>query len=158
MNCTLVRKKSAAYISGALSPEERRHIEGHLAGCPLCARETDKLRGVWGMLGELPADRQAPDLTAEVLSRIARHEEERFGAHIRAWFDSFRPAFAAATAAAVFIGFVCGFSAVKFFIPGGTAGQAADEDTYAGVFSEAPPSSVSDAYISLLSESGDNNS
>ena len=36
----------AAYVLGALSPDERSEFEAHLAGCPACAEEYESLKAL----------------------------------------------------------------------------------------------------------------
>jgi Putative zinc-finger len=47
----------AAYVLGALSPDERREFEEHLASCPHCQAAVAELAGVPGLLAQVsPAD------------------------------------------------------------------------------------------------------
>lgn len=43
----------AAYVLGALSPQERRDFERHLAGCPACREAVTELAGMPAALSEL---------------------------------------------------------------------------------------------------------
>ncbi|WEO76135.1 zf-HC2 domain-containing protein [Cryobacterium sp. SO2] len=49
------REWDAAYVLGALSTEDRRTFERHLAGCPACAAAVAELAGMPGILAALPA-------------------------------------------------------------------------------------------------------
>lgn len=49
----------AAYVLGALAPEEAREFTGHLAGCPSCAAAVAELRELPGLLAQVPADQRA---------------------------------------------------------------------------------------------------
>ncbi|MEV5542896.1 zf-HC2 domain-containing protein [Saccharopolyspora shandongensis] len=71
----------AAYILGALSPEDRAAFEAHLATCDSCADSVRLLAGLPGLLAqvdehhadvELPPPDQLPKLLAEV-RRTRRH-------------------------------------------------------------------------------------
>ncbi|SOD70690.1 putative zinc finger protein [Jatrophihabitans sp. GAS493] len=46
----------AAYVLGALSPQERRDFETHLRGCARCSAAVTELAGMPSLLGRLPAD------------------------------------------------------------------------------------------------------
>ncbi len=50
------RDWDAAYVLGALSTEDRRAFERHLATCPECSGEIAALAGLPGILGKLPVD------------------------------------------------------------------------------------------------------
>ncbi|HZK59697.1 MAG TPA: zf-HC2 domain-containing protein [Cryobacterium sp.] len=46
----------AAYVVGALSPEERREFERHLGGCASCSRAVAGLAGLPGLLAAVPVE------------------------------------------------------------------------------------------------------
>ncbi|QGQ20716.1 hypothetical protein GC089_17895 [Cellulomonas sp. JZ18] len=50
------REWDAAYVLGALGPEERRAYEQHLAGCPACREAVAELAGVPALLGQVPPE------------------------------------------------------------------------------------------------------
>ncbi|MEP6696574.1 MAG: zf-HC2 domain-containing protein [Pseudonocardiales bacterium] len=93
-------ESDGAYLLGALSPEDRRAYEDHLAGCPACSAALAEVAGLPGLLGRVPADAvdvQEP-LPADVLPHLlAAVQVERTRSRRR-----FRVALGAlATAAAV---------------------------------------------------------
>ena len=47
---------AAPYVLGALSPDERRDFEAHLAECPACEEQVAEFAGLPGLLSRLPAD------------------------------------------------------------------------------------------------------
>ncbi len=49
------RQDLSAYIDGNLSPREAARVEKHLAACTTCRAELDQLRGMVGMLRDMPA-------------------------------------------------------------------------------------------------------
>lgn len=51
----------AAYVLGALSPEERRRYEEHLATCPRCRAEVRALTGLPGLLSRVPLEEVAAE-------------------------------------------------------------------------------------------------
>ncbi|HEV7848439.1 MAG TPA: zf-HC2 domain-containing protein [Mycetocola sp.] len=54
------REWDAAYVLGALSPDERRAFERHLSNCPQCAAAVGEIAGMPGILSMLsPADANA---------------------------------------------------------------------------------------------------
>jgi anti-sigma-K factor RskA len=80
----------AAYVLGALSPEERRDFEEHLAGCSDCQAAVSELAGIPGLLAQvspedaaLVAAQTSQEVEAEALpktllpSRIADQRKRR---------------------------------------------------------------------------------
>lgn len=64
----------AAYVLGALTPEERRDYERHLGTCAACSRAVAELAGMPGLLAAVPIDQalllEHPDPVTGDLSRI----------------------------------------------------------------------------------------
>ena len=62
---------AAAYVLGALEPEERRAFEAHVAGCATCAEDVRSLQQVAdGLAHSVPQHTPRPDLRARVLDSI----------------------------------------------------------------------------------------
>ena len=62
---------AAAYVLGALEPEERRAFEVHVAGCAACADEVRSLQQVAdGLAQSVPQRTPRPELRARVLDSI----------------------------------------------------------------------------------------
>jgi hypothetical protein len=57
MTCAENRVLHSALLDGELGGDERALVEGHLAGCPECAQELERLARMLGMLQALPAAR-----------------------------------------------------------------------------------------------------
>ncbi len=57
MTCAESRELHSAFLDGELGGDERALVEGHLAGCPECAQELERLARMLGMLHALPAAR-----------------------------------------------------------------------------------------------------
>jgi len=55
MTCPFSRQ-DGAYLLGALSPQERRTYEEHLANCPICSAALSEVAGLPGLLVRLPAE------------------------------------------------------------------------------------------------------
>jgi hypothetical protein len=69
----------AAYVLGALSPEDRQRFEAHLRTCDRCAASVRELAGLPGLLARVDAPAVAPELAApppdllpKVLRRVRR--------------------------------------------------------------------------------------
>ena len=84
-----IHEWDGAYVLGALSPEDRRLFEAHLAECSACSRSVRQLAGLPGLLGRLDRDEavalrdlpdddalrhevHAPDRAAGVAKRVRR--------------------------------------------------------------------------------------
>jgi len=132
----------AAYVLGALSPDERGEYEAHLATCDRCRASVSELAGIPGMLAQVPAGEvlamdappdgsepaQAPTSLMPVIARRRR------------WLAP-----VAAAAAALLIGGIGGYaasSATRGGSPGApvTVTAAAPRDRLA--FSAVVPSSM----------------
>jgi anti-sigma factor RsiW len=61
-----------ALLDGALEPARRDEVEAHLAGCPGCRAERDRLAGVLARLGTLPPPPEpSPYFNARLAARLA---------------------------------------------------------------------------------------
>lgn len=106
MSCPL-SLQDGAYLLGALSPEERRAYEEHLAGCASCSAALAEVAGLPGLLGRLPADalEGTEPPPADVLpALLARVQLERHRARRRIRLAVAALATAAAVVAAALIG------------------------------------------------------
>jgi putative zinc finger protein len=75
----------AAYVLGALSPEDRQRFEEHLRSCDRCAASVRELAGLPGLLARVDTPATAPDagppppdLLPAVLRRVRRGRRIRF--------------------------------------------------------------------------------
>ena len=85
MKCWVAKRKMAAYLDGAVSPEERREIGRHLDGCGSCAEDSARLESVRMALRSLPR-RMVPDSLTMRLRVLASHERaRRFGSAMGCW-------------------------------------------------------------------------
>ena len=53
MDCEQVRDEFIERLTGTLDPARAKAIDEHLAGCPACRAETERLREMWTELGTL---------------------------------------------------------------------------------------------------------
>jgi hypothetical protein len=79
-------ENDAAYVMGALTPEDRAAFEAHLVDCPRCTQSVAELSGMTGLLDKVPlarvlqpaADREAPpDLLLPRLISAVRAQRRR---------------------------------------------------------------------------------
>lgn len=99
--------EDAAYVLGALSPEERVAFERHLPTCPDCAQSVRELAGLPGLLARVPVEildpdqvpPPVPDTLLPALVRRVRRTQRR-----RTWMTAGLVGVAAAATAAA-IGF-----------------------------------------------------
>jgi anti-sigma factor RsiW len=77
-SCTKIRKQLIAYLTRQLEEDHAREIEGHLAVCPDCSRESEGLQAAWNLLGAPRPDQNFRDISRSVLAAIA-HDERRTG-------------------------------------------------------------------------------
>ena len=70
MNCAESRELHSALLDGELTPEERTQVEAHLAGCPECSGELERLARMLGVLHALPRDRAPMAFVDRVLASV----------------------------------------------------------------------------------------
>jgi hypothetical protein len=108
--CERFRTLLPEYWSGAISVNQNKEVEQHLAGCDECRTESEYLKRIWTSLDLIPAEAPGPALRArfyESLDAYRRGAEESgavpakqpFHAAFTAWWK--RPAFQFAAAAAM---------------------------------------------------------
>jgi anti-sigma-K factor RskA len=107
---------AAAYVLGALEPDEAEAFRRHMAGCVVCRDEVAAFQQVVDALPMAPAQHTAPKgLRRRVLGQV-RAEQEQADAHapsrgptrVRAARRLSRPVLAAATGLAVVVALVVG--------------------------------------------------
>lgn len=57
-----------AWVDGELAPPDAARVASHVAGCAVCARETDLLRRTGDLVARLPRDAAPPGFAASVLA------------------------------------------------------------------------------------------
>lgn len=73
------------YLDRRLDADAAARVEAHLASCPDCRREADRLRQTWKLLGYLPGRNVSPQLPARVLeaARLQLEVERRWTHKLR---------------------------------------------------------------------------
>jgi hypothetical protein len=84
-----VTERLSAYMDEELAAEERAAVEGHLRGCPACARHLEELKAVEAAARALPLD--VPDgyfaaFPGRVRQRLAPARRRRY--HVPAWIGA----------------------------------------------------------------------
>lgn len=136
MSCRFAHD-DAAYVLGALSPNDRLEFEMHLAGCDDCRRAVRELAGLPGLLGRVdaslletpPVDQPVPDTLLPALSReVGRARRRRTLA---------AAGLAAAVAAAVGVGITLGVNQIGNDDDGGTPPASVSSTGPTGVVTRA---------------------
>ncbi len=71
MDCHEIEELSGAYALDALSPEERRAVDEHLAECPKCAQEIRQLQAVVDLFPlSVPAADPSPRMKERIFAKI----------------------------------------------------------------------------------------
>ncbi len=71
MDCHEIEELSGAYALDALSPEERRAVDEHLADCPKCAQEIRQLQAVVDLFPlSVPAVDPPPHMKERIFAKI----------------------------------------------------------------------------------------
>jgi anti-sigma factor RsiW len=82
--CRELVERVTDWLEGALSPEERRRLEAHLAGCADCVRYVEQLRELLRVarrLGRRPDARALPEETRAALLAAFRGYRTRRNGH-----------------------------------------------------------------------------
>src|SRR4051812_47754006 len=86
MSSRHVRPLLSAYLDGEATPEERRQVERHLAGCPDCARVLAEYRDLGSNIRELSRPMPPATLHGNVWRAIERGETQaRWGPATAGW-------------------------------------------------------------------------
>lgn len=79
MTCKEVENRLPAYPDNILSPEEKKHIEEHLASCPRCAKALADLQKTGEQLRELDEMEPPPFFKQKVMARVREEARQKEG-------------------------------------------------------------------------------
>jgi anti-sigma-K factor RskA len=74
-----------SYLLHQLTAQEEHELERHLAGCPRCRDELERVRQTHALLGELAASEPPPELKDRVLAHARGEAPTRFGSGWKLW-------------------------------------------------------------------------
>ena len=74
--CQHVVEMVTDYLEGALSPADRRRLEGHLAGCPHCTEYLAQIRETIRVAGRLTPEDLSPEMRTELTDLYRRWRTE----------------------------------------------------------------------------------
>ena len=120
MKCEEVSKELIGYLNQRTNSATRRDIEEHLAGCAGCRKKLEEYRGIWSVLGEVPAVEPSFGFDARVRQRIAAEPR-------RKWFQWAVPQPRLAFAALLLITLTVWVAKLPVNDPGKTATAAAKQ-------------------------------
>lgn len=75
--CQEVVELVTDYLEGALTAAERRRLEYHLAGCPLCTEYLAQMRETIRLTGHLTPEDLTPDMRADFTDLYRRWRAEQ---------------------------------------------------------------------------------
>jgi anti-sigma factor RsiW len=107
MRCGRAQKLIVAAVDGELTPERRRELDDHVAGCAECGAELRATATLFGALGSLPQEAEVPALVEAATlrrMRLAAAEERERGGRRWAWLSAPVLAATAVTVLAVVVG------------------------------------------------------
>jgi anti-sigma factor RsiW len=79
MKCGEIEEILAGYLDGALTPEERREVEGHLTGCRECRECLDDLRGALELAGGLERITPPAGFKQDIMARVRKEAGAKKG-------------------------------------------------------------------------------
>ena len=107
MRCGRAQKLIVAAVDGELTPERRRELDDHVAGCAECRTELRATETLFGALGSLPQEAEVPGLVEAATlrrMRIAAAEEREHGSRRWGWLSAPVLAATAVTVLALVVG------------------------------------------------------
>ncbi len=79
MECKDIRDKLSPYLEGALLPEEKKAVEGHLPSCPPCRAALEDLKKTGELVRSLEEVEPPAGMTQKIMSRVRAEEERKRG-------------------------------------------------------------------------------
>ena len=71
LTCREVAELVTDYLEAALTRQERRRLEAHLARCPDCPNYVEQMRQTVDLIGQLAADPLAPEADRQLRAAFA---------------------------------------------------------------------------------------
>ena len=161
MNCRKVLSRLHACVDGELPPGLMREMEKHLAACPSCRSQVDRIRHMHDMLDSFSVPPLPQGFLAMVMAEARRkalplpQQTPQFGLDWRMplrWFAGLTvPMRLAASAAVLLACFLGMFMSRDLSLSGSLSTAAAETENLYGFewFSPTPPASLGAAYINL---------
>jgi hypothetical protein len=155
--CKKTRKKLPAFLNRQLEGKTEKEVEHHIATCPLCKGEAEDLRLTWDLLGRASIDKDFPDILSGILERIDMEGDKS------SLFQNFAekiiriPAPALCLLISLFAippGVLLGKN--LYFMLGGYQSEthiAYSEEIPLDVFSDFPDQSLGNAYLTMATDS-----
>lgn len=75
MKCEDCRLHMPDFWEGALDDEQTAAVEMHVASCPLCRTEAERLGTIWRTLGQIPADEPSREMRTRFYERLDAYQQ-----------------------------------------------------------------------------------
>jgi anti-sigma factor RsiW len=100
IRCSKCTKHLSAFIDGEISEALAEAVQAHVAGCPACAGQLERLRALHGALDQLPTQQPSDRFDGAFARRLqaAKRDQRAASASKPRWGRWRLPAFAAAAA------------------------------------------------------------
>jgi anti-sigma factor RsiW len=157
MKCHKVQMKLSAYQDGELEGREVGRIAAHLENCPACRRRLAELERVWQALGDLEELAPDPGFYGQIVEKIHESQERPVWGWRRAFKLLSAQAFPCALMiAAILIGtflghLLAGNNLFSWQQNKAARSQEAGEFFALHVFAAAPPGTLGDGYLRMVS-------
>ncbi|MBA4418263.1 MAG: hypothetical protein C0392_10195 [Syntrophus sp. (in: bacteria)] len=79
MDCKGIEEQLSAYLDGPISPDEKEHIDNHLASCPQCSASLKGLKKTGELLKNLEEVEPPPWLTRKIMAHVREEAEQKKG-------------------------------------------------------------------------------
>ncbi len=159
MRCEDVQGHLPNYADGEIPPKERRAIEAHLRGCPICRAALGEVDSVAAMVVQSKAPPLPPGFAEQVMSRARyRITRQRVAWSPIQWWRTVSAPLRGAAAAVLVLGLLGGWAmgraalGAKGSRPAGLAPSRDALDGYnVDYLDDAPQDSLAGSYLALVS-------
>ncbi len=86
MNCEEIKKNFVEYWRGAMNAADLHSFEEHLAACPDCRADAERLKHVWSALGEMPHAEPGLGLRTRFYASLREAERRELDRRQRSWW------------------------------------------------------------------------